>query len=133
MRSPRVLLCRAQLARVTTTLLAVPAWEIEEYLSRLEEPTRCTPQELRSTIREIVPNAQQVISYRVPAFRVRGQTIAGCAAFKSHVSYLPFSGSVLPQLAAELERYSIPGALCASRSIAKRRNDERNSAQAPQR
>jgi uncharacterized protein YdhG (YjbR/CyaY superfamily) len=55
---------------------------------------------------EIAPGAEQVISYRVPAFRVRGQTVAGFAAFKNHLSYLPFSGSVLPQLADELENYA---------------------------
>jgi hypothetical protein len=45
----------------------------------------------------MVPEAEQVISYRVPAFRVDGKTVAGLAAF-NHLSYLPFSGSVLPRL-----------------------------------
>jgi uncharacterized protein YdhG (YjbR/CyaY superfamily) len=48
-----------------------------------------------------------VISYRVPAFRVGGQTVAGFAAFKDHLSYLPFSGSVLRQLADELDGYTM--------------------------
>ncbi len=73
----------------------------------MQEPQHGTLQTLRSTILEIVPEAQQVISYRVPAFRVRGQTVAGFAAFKDHLSYLPFSGSVLEQLAAELADYTM--------------------------
>ena len=48
-----------------------------------------------------------MISYRVPAFRVRGKTLAGFAAFNDHLSYLPFSGSVLGQLADELEDYTM--------------------------
>jgi hypothetical protein len=32
-----------------------------------------------------------------------GKTVAGSAAFRNHLSYLPLSGSVLPQLADELE------------------------------
>ena len=48
-----------------------------------------------------------MISYRVPAFRVGGETVAGFAAFKNHLSYLPFSGSVLSQLADELEGYAM--------------------------
>ena len=48
-----------------------------------------------------------MISYRVPAFRVRGKTVAGFAAFQNHLSYLPFSGSVLPKLAEELEGYTM--------------------------
>ena len=48
-----------------------------------------------------------MISYRVPAFRVQGKTIAGFAAFQHHLSYLPFSGSVLPQLADDLRGYTM--------------------------
>ena len=80
---------------------------VDEYLRALEEPKRSTLQTLRRTILEIVPEAEQVISYRVPAFRVGGKTVAGFAAFKDHLSYLPFSGSVLRQLADELEGYEM--------------------------
>lgn len=79
---------------------------VDEYLHALEEPKRSTLQTLRRTILEIVPEAEQVISYGVPAFRVSGKTVAGFAAFKTHLSYLPFSGSVLGQLADELEGYT---------------------------
>jgi len=46
------------------------------------------------------------MSYGMPAFKLRGKTIAGFAAFKNHLSYLPHSGSVIPQLAKETERYT---------------------------
>jgi uncharacterized protein YdhG (YjbR/CyaY superfamily) len=81
--------------------------DVDEYLRGVEEPGRSTLQTLRRTILEIVPDAEQVISYRVPAFRTRGETVAGFAAFKNHLSYLPFSGSVLSQLANELEAYAM--------------------------
>ncbi len=81
--------------------------EVEDYLRRLEEPKRGTLEQLRQTILEVAPEAEQVISYRVPAFRVRGKTVAGFAAFKDHLSYLPFSGSVLGQLADELDDYTM--------------------------
>lgn len=86
---------------------AVSAREIDDYLSAVDEPNRGTLETLRRTILEIIPEAEQVISYQVPAFRVRGQTVAGFAAFKTHLSYLPFSGSVLSQLADELDRYTM--------------------------
>jgi len=85
----------------------VSAEEVDEYLRGIEEPKRSTLQTLRRTILEIIPDAEQVISYRVPAFRVRGKTVAGFAAFQNHLSYLPFSGSVLSQLADELEGYTM--------------------------
>ena len=83
------------------------AAEIDEYLRAVEEPKRGTLQALRRTILEIVPDAEQGISYRVPAFRIRGKTVAGFAAFKDHLSYLPFSGSVLAQLGDELGEYTM--------------------------
>jgi Domain of unknown function (DU1801) len=70
--------------------------EVDEYLRGVEEPGRSTLQTLRRTILEIVPDAEEVISYGVPAFRVGGETVAGFAAFKNHLSHLPHSGSVLP-------------------------------------
>ncbi len=83
------------------------AEQVDSYLRDLEEPKRTTLQELRHTILEIVPEAEEGISYRVPAFRLHGKVIAGFAAFKNHLSYLPFSGSVLGQLADELDGYTM--------------------------
>jgi uncharacterized protein YdhG (YjbR/CyaY superfamily) len=85
----------------------VSAEEVDEYLRGVEEPKRRTLQAVRETILEVVPEAEQVLSYRVPAFRVGGKTVAGFAAFKDHLSYVPFSGSVLGQLADELEGYTM--------------------------
>lgn len=83
------------------------AEEIDRYLAGLDEPKRATLEALRRTILEIVPDAEQTISYRVPAFRVDGKTVAGFAAFKEHLSYLPFSGSVLRRLGADLDGYTM--------------------------
>jgi uncharacterized protein YdhG (YjbR/CyaY superfamily) len=63
-----------------------------QYLDALEEPKRATLARLRQTILEILPEADQGISYGVPAFKVRGKAIAGFAAFQNHLSYLPHSG-----------------------------------------
>jgi uncharacterized protein YdhG (YjbR/CyaY superfamily) len=83
----------------------VSAQEIDQYLEALEEPKRGTLALLRQRILDVLPDAEQGISYGVPAFRVRGKTIAGFAAFKDHLSYPPHSGSVFPQLAGELTGY----------------------------
>jgi uncharacterized protein YdhG (YjbR/CyaY superfamily) len=80
--------------------------EIEHYLEALDEPKRATLIQLRDMIAAILPDAEQCISYGLPAFKLQGKTIAGFAAFKSHLSYLPHSGSVLPQLAKETAGYT---------------------------
>jgi uncharacterized protein YdhG (YjbR/CyaY superfamily) len=82
------------------------AQEIDQYLAALDDQKRATLAVLRQRILDVIPEAEQGISYGVPAFKVRGKTIAGFAAFKSHLSYLPHSGSVFPQLKNELKGYA---------------------------
>jgi uncharacterized protein YdhG (YjbR/CyaY superfamily) len=83
----------------------VTAREIDGYLEGLDAPKRETLEALRRSILEVVPEAEQCISYGVPAFKVAGKPVAGIAAFKNHLSYLPHSGSVLTTLANEVARY----------------------------
>ena len=83
-----------------------PAGEIDDYLATLAEPKRGTLAVLRQRILDVVPDAEQGISYGLPAFKIEGKTIAGFAAFKDHLSYLPHSGSVFPELADELGDYT---------------------------
>jgi uncharacterized protein YdhG (YjbR/CyaY superfamily) len=79
--------------------------EIDQYLAALDEPKRSTLGELRDTIASAVPDAEECISYGMPAFKLHGKVIAGFAAFKNHLSYLPHSGSVLAELTTELAVY----------------------------
>jgi uncharacterized protein YdhG (YjbR/CyaY superfamily) len=79
--------------------------EIDEYLATLDEPKRSTLEELRRTIAAILPEAEQCISYGMPTFKVRGNAVAGFAAFKNHLSYFPHSGTVLPELPEEVAGY----------------------------
>lgn len=79
--------------------------DIDEYLAHVEEPKRTTLQTLRETIARIVPEAEQCISYGMPAFRMNGKVVAGFAAFKNHLAYLPHSGSVFGELREELQGY----------------------------
>ena len=79
--------------------------EIDDYLEALDEPERGTLEALRRTILECLPEAEQTLAYGMPAFKVAGKTVAGFAAFKNHLSYLPHSGDVLSVLAGEVGGY----------------------------
>jgi len=79
--------------------------EVDEYLANLDQPKRTTLQQLRQTIRSIVPEAEEGISYGMPAYRLGGKVIAGFAAFKNHLSYLPHSGSVFSEIPDDVAGY----------------------------
>lgn len=81
------------------------AADIDAYLADVPEPGRSTLEEVRRRILAAVPDAEQCISYQMPAFRVHGKVVAGFAAFAKHLSYLPHSGDTLPALADELTGY----------------------------
>jgi uncharacterized protein YdhG (YjbR/CyaY superfamily) len=83
------------------------AAEVDRYLAQLAEPKRATLQQLREAILRALPGAEECISYGMPAFRVDGKVVAGFAAFKNHLSYLPHSGSVLDELADQLTGYTM--------------------------
>src|SRR5690349_21612773 len=79
--------------------------DVDDYLAGVEEPKRSTLEEMRRRILQILPDAEQTISYGCPAFKVNGATVAGFAAFTHHLSYLPHSGSVLREVEAETRPY----------------------------
>jgi uncharacterized protein YdhG (YjbR/CyaY superfamily) len=85
--------------------VTVAARDIDDYLAGLDESKRNTLQQVRQSIREVVPEAQECISYGTPAFKIQGKTVAGFAAFKNHLAYLPHSGSVFPVVAEDLVGY----------------------------
>jgi uncharacterized protein YdhG (YjbR/CyaY superfamily) len=86
--------------------------EIDDYLAGLEEPKRSTLEALRRSILQVVPGAEQCISYGMPAFRVDGKVVAGFAAFSKHLGYLPHSGAVLADVGDAVTGYdATPGSL----------------------
>jgi uncharacterized protein YdhG (YjbR/CyaY superfamily) len=80
--------------------------EVDAYLNGLPEEQRNALQQLRQQILSIlVPNAQEVMSYGMPGYRVDGSVVAGFAGFRKHLSFFPHSGSVLAEVADQVKTY----------------------------
>jgi uncharacterized protein YdhG (YjbR/CyaY superfamily) len=85
---------------------------VDEYLIGIPEPQRTTLTHLREVLRELLPDAEEALSYSMPAFKVDGKAVAGYGASKNHCSYYPHTGSILPDLVDALGDYDwSPGAL----------------------
>ena len=79
---------------------------IDEYLEGVPEDRRRALEDLRTKIHSVIPDAEECISYRMPAFRVNGAVVAGFCATAKGCSYFPFSGSTLKTLARDVKSYS---------------------------
>jgi uncharacterized protein YdhG (YjbR/CyaY superfamily) len=78
---------------------------IDEYLAPLGREKRAALGNLRKMILSSAPEAEECISYGIPAFRLDGAVIAGFCATAKGCSYFPFSGSTLSALAESLQDY----------------------------
>ena len=76
---------------------------VGEYLARVPEPARTTLKTVRAEIRKLVPQASEVISYQMPAFRLE-TGLMWYAAFKNHCSVFP-GARAITALAADLKDY----------------------------
>ena len=83
----------------------MPVVTVDEYLEAAPEPQRSTLAALRATLRSLLPDAEEGMSYGVPAFKIGGVAIAGYAYHKAHCGYYPHSEAVLAELAEELAEY----------------------------
>ena len=61
---------------------------VSEYLSAFPAETRERLSTLRELIREAAPDAEETISYNMPAFRLR-RILVYYAAFQNHISLFP--------------------------------------------
>jgi len=83
----------------------IPA-DVKKHYDNAPSPQRETMLEMRERILLIVPKAEDVVSYGMPAFRLDGVIVAGVLANKKHVGYYPFSGSILRLFPEELAKYT---------------------------
>ena len=79
--------------------------QVTAHLSKIPQPQKATLEALRQTILEIIPDAEEVISYGFPGYRLGGKIICGFDAFKNHCSFFPHSSLVIPELEKELVNY----------------------------
>jgi uncharacterized protein YdhG (YjbR/CyaY superfamily) len=86
------------------TAMADPT-TVDEYLAALPEDRRGPMETLRETIRAAAPDADEVITYKMPGFTRRGRFLVSYDAFKQHYSLFPASDEVVRGLGDEIAPY----------------------------
>jgi uncharacterized protein YdhG (YjbR/CyaY superfamily) len=66
---------------------------INEYIATFPEEVQKKLEDIRATIKNAAPEAQEKISYQIPTFYLYGNLVH-FAAFKNHISFFPTSSGV---------------------------------------
>ena len=82
---------------------------VDGYLADVPAKERAVLQKLRQTVRSVVPDAGEKISYGMPAFTYQGNLLY-YGAMKTHLSLFPGSKSVVKEFEAEIRRYGTTSA-----------------------
>jgi uncharacterized protein YdhG (YjbR/CyaY superfamily) len=80
-----------------------PPKDIDEYILRNPKEVQKLLRKIRATIRKAAPNAKEIISYQMPAFK-QGGVLVYFAAFSDHISFFPTSSGVV-KFQKELAEY----------------------------
>jgi len=72
---------------------SIPA-TVDEYMADFPTDVKKRMQQLRKTIKDAAPKADEVISYQMPGYKYLGMLVY-FAAFKNHIGFYPGAGGVL--------------------------------------
>lgn len=80
---------------------------VDAYLAAQPEAAREVLQIVRQTLRGALPDAEEVISYQIPAYRLPGGTAIFFAGWKRHWSLYPAGKELVAAFREELKPYKV--------------------------
>ena len=73
----------------TNTSMSPKPQSIDDYLAALSDEKRAALEKLRRTVKAVVPDAEECISYQIPGFRLGGRLLVAFGAAKKHCAFYP--------------------------------------------
>ncbi len=80
---------------------------VDEYIASQPEALQGILERVRSAIRKAVPGAEEVISYKIPAYKLHGADLLYFAGWKQHYSLYPANERVVAAFKNDLAPYEI--------------------------
>jgi uncharacterized protein YdhG (YjbR/CyaY superfamily) len=80
---------------------------VDEYIATFPEDVQVILQRVRHTIRKAVPGADEVISYQIPAYKLRGARVIYFAGWKEHFSLYPATDLLVKAFKEEIAPYKV--------------------------
>ena len=78
---------------------------VDEYLAAFPKNVQCILEEFRKAIQEAAPEAEETISYQMPAFKLNG-ILVWFAAHKNHIGFYPRVSAIVA-FKDKLSRYKV--------------------------
>ncbi len=78
---------------------------VDQYLASKPEPQRAGLATMRAAIRAAAPDADEVITYKMPGLKTHGRFLVSYDAFKAHFSLFPASQAVIDELGDDIRPY----------------------------
>jgi uncharacterized protein YdhG (YjbR/CyaY superfamily) len=80
---------------------------VDCYIAAQREAVQKVLELVRSTVRKALPGADEVISYQIPAYKLRGETVIYFAAWKKHYSLYPVTAHLVERFKDDLTPYEL--------------------------
>jgi uncharacterized protein YdhG (YjbR/CyaY superfamily) len=80
---------------------------VDEYIAAQPEAAQAVLGSVRSAIRKALPKAEEVISYKMPAYKLKGEVVLFFAGWKRHYSLYPAGDKLVAAFKPELAPYKI--------------------------
>ncbi len=80
---------------------------MDEYIASKPERIQDVLERVRGAIRKALPQAQEVISYQIPAYKLNGRIVIYFAGWKEHYSIYPANARLVAKFKKELAPYEV--------------------------
>lgn len=68
--------------------------DIDEYIARFPLDTKEILEQIRATIKKVVPEVEETINYGIPAYNLNGTYLIYFAAYKNHIGFYPVPSAI---------------------------------------
>jgi uncharacterized protein YdhG (YjbR/CyaY superfamily) len=80
---------------------------VNEYIATHPKAVQTMLRRVRATIRRAVPNAEEVISYQIPTYKLYGRSVVYFAGWKQHYSLYPITTRLVAAFRHDLAPYKV--------------------------
>jgi uncharacterized protein YdhG (YjbR/CyaY superfamily) len=85
----------------------IRAKTIDGYIAMQPPAAQVVLERVRGAIAKAVPDAEECISYQIPAFKLHGRVLLYFAGWREHYSVYPASDAMVAAFPDELEQYRV--------------------------